>query len=128
MNPASPTRSDLVVLLNTISEYHPDLEPFHQDSKEDLLEKYFYWVDEYNDGYDPHHIQRPGTEEKDYKQWIADLYHCSDCWGQKMTTEEMELDLIESRREADPDDYVPDPSMASECAAYWNELCDLYPN
>ncbi len=54
-----PSRSLLFSLLNTISEYHPDLEPLRQDSDEDLLEKYFYWVDEYNDGYDPRHYRRP---------------------------------------------------------------------
>jgi len=64
----------------------------------------------------------------DYKQWIADAYHCSECWGQKMTDEEMLLDLAETRRQADPDDYVPDIILYKECAAYWNELCDRYPN
>lgn len=54
-----PTRSFLFALLNQISEYHPDLEPLRQDSDEDLLEKYFYWVDEYNDGYDPRYYRRP---------------------------------------------------------------------
>lgn len=64
----------------------------------------------------------------DYKQWIADVYHCSECWGQKQTDEEMLLDLAESRRQAYPDDYVPDIILYHECAAYWNELCDAYPN
>ena len=63
----------------------------------------------------------------DYKQWIADSYHCSECWGQKMTYEEMLLELAESRRQADPDDYVPDIMLYKECAEYWNELCDRYP-
>lgn len=63
----------------------------------------------------------------DYKQWIADSYHCSECWGQKMTDEEMLLELAETRRQADPDDYVPDIMLYKECAAYWNELCDRYP-
>lgn len=64
----------------------------------------------------------------DYRQWIADVYHCSDCWGVTMTAEDMRITLIESAREKDPDDYSPDPSLAPECAAYWNELCELYPN
>jgi hypothetical protein len=64
----------------------------------------------------------------DYKQWIANTYHCSGCWGQKMTEFEMLLDLAESRRQADPDDYVPDISLYHECMEYWNELCDRYPN
>ena len=49
----------LFAILNRIAEYYPDLEPLRQDSDEDLLYKYFYWVDEYNEGYDPHHYQRP---------------------------------------------------------------------
>lgn len=52
-------RSLLFTLLNVLSEYHPDLEPLRLDSDEDLLYKYFYWVDEYNDGYDPRHLPRP---------------------------------------------------------------------
>ena len=64
----------------------------------------------------------------DYKQWIADVYHCSECWGNKMTDEEMLLDLAETRRQADPDEYVPDIMLYKECAAYWNRLCDMYPN
>ena len=27
-------------------------------------------------------------EKGDWKQWIADVYHCSGCWGQKTTDEE----------------------------------------
>ena len=49
----------LFALLNQISEYYPDLEPLRQDSDEDLLEKYFYWVDEYNCGHDPRNYRRP---------------------------------------------------------------------
>lgn len=64
----------------------------------------------------------------DWKQWIADMYHCSECWGHRMTEDEMRLDLVESRKQADPCDYVPDPSLAAQCASYWNELCELYPN
>ena len=54
-----PSRSILFSLLDTISEYHPDLEPLRSDSDDDLIEKYFYWVDEYNDGYDPRNYYRP---------------------------------------------------------------------
>lgn len=64
----------------------------------------------------------------DYRQWIADVYHCSECWGQKMTDDEMKLDLIEAMQQKDPDDYSPDPALYRECAAYWNELCDAYQN
>jgi len=64
----------------------------------------------------------------DWKQWIADVYHCSECWGCKTTEEWMLLDLVESRKQADFDDYVPDPTLYKECAAYWNSLCEEYPN
>ena len=52
-------RSLLFKVLNILSEYHPDLEPLRQDNDDDLLYKYFSWVDEYNDGYDPRHLPRP---------------------------------------------------------------------
>lgn len=54
-----PTRADLYGLLNAKAEYHPEIEPLRSDKKSDLLEKYFYWVDEFNDGYDPHNFYRP---------------------------------------------------------------------
>ena len=59
MSLSKHSRSVLFAVLNIISEYYPDLEPLRQDNDEDLLYKYFYWVDEYNDGYDPRHIARP---------------------------------------------------------------------
>ena len=52
-------RALLFTVLNIISEYYPDLEPLRQDNDEDLLYKYFYWVDEYNNGYDPRNLPRP---------------------------------------------------------------------
>lgn len=39
--------------LCTLSEYHYDLEPSKRDSFDKLVAKYFYWGDEYNDGYIP---------------------------------------------------------------------------
>ena len=62
------------------------------------------------------------------EQWIADVYHCSEIWGQKQTEEEMLIELTETLEWKDPDDYSPDPSLYKECAAYWNLLCELYPN
>lgn len=52
-------KSTLYHVLDSLSEYHPDLAPSPEDSEQDLLEKYFYWVDEYNDGYDPNNFDRP---------------------------------------------------------------------
>lgn len=57
-------RSILFDVLNALSEYYPDLEPLRTDSDDNLLEKYFYWVDEYNDGYDPRNFIRP--------EWIGE--------------------------------------------------------
>lgn len=64
----------------------------------------------------------------DYRQWIADYYHCSETWGQKMTEGEMLLQLVETRRETDPSEYVPDITLYRECCEYWNQLCDAYPS
>lgn len=64
----------------------------------------------------------------DYKQWISDVYHCSECWGQQMSGEEMQTMLIEASKAKTSDDYSPAPSMYLECAAYWNKLCEAYPN
>lgn len=62
-----------------------------------------------------------------YKQWIADVYHCSENWGQKITVKEMYIELSESRKQCSPDDYVPDKRLSKQCADYWNKLCELYP-
>lgn len=63
-----------------------------------------------------------------YIQYIANCYHCSDCWGEKMTVDDMRISLIEWNKEKNPEDYCPHPSLAKQCADYWNHLCDLYPN
>lgn len=70
---------------------------------------------------------KPETDTQ-YRQYIADLYHCSDCWGQKVTEDEMRTNLEEWNKETDPEEYVPAPYLFRQCAAYWNELCDAYPN
>lgn len=67
----------------------------------------------------------PDTE---YQQYIADIYHCSGTWGQKMTEEEMYISLVEWEKEKDPGDYSPSPHLFRECCEYWNELCELYPS
>ena len=55
----TPTYEELFDMVDTISEYYPDLIPTDDDSYNDLLGKYFYWVDEYNDGYDSRNWPRP---------------------------------------------------------------------
>ena len=64
----------------------------------------------------------------DYKQYIADVYHCSGIWGQKMTEEEMHINLVEWKKDTCPDEYSPSPHLFKECCEYWNQLCDAYPN
>ena len=63
-----------------------------------------------------------------YKQYIADIYHCSCEWGIKITDDEMYMNLVEWGKEISNDLSVPDPSLYKKCAAYWNKLCDMYPN
>lgn len=61
-------------------------------------------------------------------QYIADVYHRSNEWGIPTTEEDMYIALVEWNKEKDEDDYCPSPSLYKECAAYWNQLCELYPN
>ena len=68
------------------------------------------------------------TCSANWQQYIADVYHCSDEWGQKMTEEEMYISLVEWEKEKFTDDYSPAPYLFRECCKYWNELCDAYPN
>lgn len=71
---------------------------------------------------------RHNITDNEYTQYIADIYHCSDIWGQKYTDMEMYIELMETQKQKTPGDYSPDPFLFQECAAYWNELCELYPN
>lgn len=41
----------LYAMLSDMCEYHYDIEPYQKDSLSILIEKYCYWVNEYNDGY-----------------------------------------------------------------------------
>ena len=63
-----------------------------------------------------------------YKQWISDTYHCSGCWGNKMTVNDMRTCLHETKLQSDNDTYVPGINLAKQCADYWNKLCKQYPN
>ena len=64
-----PTNKELlIILLDKLSEYHPDIAPSKDDTTEELLEKYFYWVDEYNDGYS-NELANPNASR--FNKWIA---------------------------------------------------------
>lgn len=61
----------------------------------------------------------------DYKQFIADLYHCSEIWGQKTTEEYMRIDIESWKKEFED---CPKHMPVKKCTEYWNYLCDMYPN
>lgn len=65
---------------------------------------------------------------REAEQYIADVYHCLGCWGQKMTDDDMLLSLQMWREEADPEDYVPAADLYRVLAAYWNSLCIAHPH
>ena len=71
---------------------------------------------------------RQESELDKAKQYIADVYHCSDVWGEKVTVAEMIVNLTEWNNEKDIGEYCPPVSLAPILAIYWNELCDMYPN
>lgn len=52
------------------------------------------------------------TAKDDYKQFIADLYHCSEMWGQKTTEEYMRIDIESWKKEFDDcPKYMPVKKM-----------------
>ena len=63
-----------------------------------------------------------------YKQFIADVYHCSGTWGESITENEMRTNLTEWNKAKAKGEYCPSVSLFKKCAAYWNKLCVLYPN
>lgn len=75
----------------------------------------------------PDEIMYNPDEVEQAKQWLADVYHCSDIWGEKQTEQDMKENLKQWRIDSEDDDYTPDPGMSKMLADYWNELCDRYP-
>lgn len=66
--------------LDTISEYHPRVRPNESDSLSDLMDKYFYWGEEYNDSYIPEENIAVATNSKlakylvqGFKEYIGDF-------------------------------------------------------
>lgn len=68
------------------------------------------------------------TDIEQAQQWIADVYHCSDCWGNKTKYAWMKLELEETMKQKDPGDYSPPVELYKVCADYWNRLCEVFPN
>ena len=55
--------------LYMLSEYHSELYPRKRDSLYTLLESFFYWADEYNDGY----IREMDDAKIDrYSAWVVE--------------------------------------------------------
>ena len=71
---------------------------------------------------------RQESELDKAKQYIADVYHCSENWGEKVTVSEMTVNLTEWNNEKDTGEYCPPVSLAPVLSIYWNELCEQYPN
>ena len=61
------------------------------------------------------------------RQFIADIYHCSDSWGVKQSEQDMYENLLAWNKEI-TDGYVPPVESYKECTIAWNKLCDLYPS
>lgn len=62
------------------------------------------------------------------KQWIADVYHCSDIWGTRYTYKDMIVELQESEMQKNPGDYSPPVAMFRILTRYWNNLAKRFPN
>lgn len=60
-------KQELFRRLDEIATYHPDVRPLKRDTVQDLLEKYFYWVSEYNEGYSNELANPNGSE---FNAWI----------------------------------------------------------
>lgn len=58
-------------IVDTLSEYHPDLTPSEDDTQDDLAEKFIYWATEYNDNYFGGYLD---TADKGFRKYILDQY------------------------------------------------------
>lgn len=63
-------KDELVNVLDKLSVYHNDLAPEDDDTLDDLLDKFFYWVDEYNDGYLGQYDKPEGV----FGKWLKKQY------------------------------------------------------
>lgn len=70
--------------------------------------------------------RNPGIEfAPDFRQWIADMYHCCGQWGTKYTVPDFRYDMRNWIAEGiEVPAFVP----VSKAVRYWNELSDLYLN
>lgn len=62
--------------------------------------------------------------EIDFRQWVADMYHCSECWGERTTVHDFRYNM---RNWIADSIEVPQFVPVSAAVAYWNRLCELYP-
>ena len=67
----------------------------------------------------------PETTGEDFRQWLADLYHCCEEWGMRYTVSEFRYTVRQWAAEcAELPEFVP----VSAAVRYWNQLADIYPN
>lgn len=74
----SSKKTNLIKVLDKLSEYHSDIAPEQDDSVETLVEKFCYWVDEYNDGY----LGQYDKPEDAFGKWLKKQYEaCNSVEG-----------------------------------------------
>ena len=67
----------------------------------------------------------PEITGEDFRQWLADLYHCCESWGIKYTVSEFRYTLRQWIAEGME---VPEIVPVSVSVRYLNRLADAYPN
>ena len=63
-------KTSLIEVLDKLSEYHPDIAPEDDDKLDALLDKFFYWVEEYNDG----DLGQYANPEGAFGKWLKKQY------------------------------------------------------
>ena len=63
------------------------------------------------------------TTGEDFRQWLADLFHCSDSWEMKYTVSEFRYAF---RQWVVEGVEVPESVPVSIAVRYWNRLSDLH--
>ena len=67
----------------------------------------------------------PETTSEDFRQWLADLYHCCEEWGMRYAVSEFRHTVRQWIAEGME---VPESVPVSAAVRYWNRLADIYPN
>jgi len=67
----------------------------------------------------------PEITHEDFRQWLADLFHCCESWDIRYTVEEFRNTFRQWIAEGVE---VPESVPVSEAVRHWNRLADSYPN